>query len=141
MITDDDHRFEPDDDNLDELIDAYSSPKDIASALHEKRAGELEPTENTGEKIKRYPKPEWELDLHNKTIDEAKREIGNFLVNAKGKQIQTVRIITGKGLHSPNFKSVLPEITEQKLAELKRNRLVLSFKKERTGGAFLVYLM
>lgn len=130
-----------DNDNLEELIDAYSSQKDIESALREKKAGEPSTTEDVGEKVKRYPKPEWELDLHNRTIDEAKREIGNFLVNAKGKRIQTVRIITGKGLHSPNFKSVLPKVTEQKLAELKRNQLVLSFKKDRTGGAFLVYLL
>jgi DNA-nicking Smr family endonuclease len=129
------------DDNLDELMEAYSSPTDIRRAMRDKQSGEPEKPITLSEKLKKYPKPERELDLHNKTVNEAQREIGNFLINAKSSRIRTVRIITGKGLHSQDFKSVLPETTEQKLAEFKRTGIILNFKKEKTGGSFIVYLV
>jgi DNA-nicking Smr family endonuclease len=127
--------------NFEELIEEYSSQEDIRRAMREKKSGEPKRPTPLSEKLKNYPKPEKELDLHNKTANEAKREIRWFLENAKHNRIRTVRIITGKGLHSQDFKSVLPEITEQKLAELKREGLILSFKKEKTGGSYVVYLV
>ncbi len=129
-----------DNENLDELLNAYSSKADIQNAMKEKAKGELEVEESTGEKIKNYPKPQRELDLHGKTGIEAKRDIEWFLGNARNQKIQPVRIIYGKGLHSPNLKSVLPQIAEQKIVELKKEGLVFSFKKEKTGGSILVYL-
>ena len=130
-----------DNDNLDELMEAYSSPTDIRRAIRDKESSEPEKPITVNEQLKKYPKPERELDLHNKTISEAQRDIGNFLINAKSSRLRTVRIITGKGLHSPDFKSVLPEVTEQKLAEFKRTGIILNFKKEKTGGSFIVYLV
>lgn len=128
------------DESMDELLEAYSSKEDIQNAMGEKAKGEQEEEITDSEQLRSYPKPQRELDLHGHTTTEAKREIENFLFNAKVANIKTVRIITGKGVHSPNFKSVLPEITEQKIAEMRRKRVVFSFKKEKTGGAFIVYL-
>jgi len=129
-----------DDDNLDELLDTYSSKSDIHEAMKEKQAGEFVEEESMGEKVKDYPKPQRELDLHGKKANEAEREIEWFLNNAQKVRIRTVRIISGKGLHSTNLKSVLPEVTERKIADLKQEGLILNFKREKTGGSFIVYL-
>ncbi len=124
--------------DFEELLKKYASPAQINEALNAKESDE--DNQPVGEQVKHYPKPQRELDLHGKTASEAIREIGHFLQNARYQRIRTVRIITGKGLHSPDLKSVLPEMTEKKLAELKRAGSVLAFKREKGGGAFLVYL-
>lgn len=129
-----------DEENLDELLNAFSTKADIQAAMEEKKAGELMAEESTGEKVKHYPKPQRELDLHGKTGSEAKRDIEWFLQSARNQKIQTVRIITGKGLHSPNLKSIMPTVASQKIAELKRGGIVFSSKREKTGGSILVYL-
>jgi DNA-nicking Smr family endonuclease len=51
-----------------------------------------------------------------------------------------VRIITGKGLHSAQGQSVLRELAEKRLSELRKNNVVLSFKWEKGKGALVVYL-
>lgn len=129
------------DENWENLIEQYSSEASIEAAKHEKAAGEfIEKAQESP--IENYPKkPQRILDLHGHTVDEAKREIRHFLQNAQAKKIRTVQVITGRGWHSPNFKAVLPEITEKLLAELKRENLVKQFKKERSGGSFIVYLL
>jgi DNA-nicking Smr family endonuclease len=54
-----------------------------------------------------------------------------------------LRIITGKGLHSPGA-PVLPDVVEQKLHELKEKKLIKSFewekKRKSASGALLVFL-
>ena len=128
------------DENLNELIDQYSTQSDVESAIYEKTAGETEEGESIGERIKHYPKVQRELDLHGKTGSEAKREIERFIQNAQNQRIRTIRIVTGKGLHSPKQQSVIPEITEQKLSELKKSEVILSFKWEKQKGSIIVLL-
>lgn len=124
--------------NIEALLEAFSSKTDIETAMEEK--SEAEPLKNIGETVKTYPKPQRELDLHGKTVEEAKREILNFIGNAQHQRLRTVRIITGKGLHSAYFQSALPEITEQLTAKLRQEGIILTVKKEKTGGSFVVFL-
>lgn len=48
-----------------------------------------------------------EIDLHGLTKAEAGDSLEKFLENARGKKLERIRIITGKGLHSENGRSVL----------------------------------
>jgi DNA-nicking Smr family endonuclease len=90
-----------------------------------------------------FPPPQEELDLHRRTGLESERSIENFIQTARGRGLLTLRIITGKGLHSQG-PAVLPEVTEVKLLELKERRLVLAYrwerKKKERSGAIIVYL-
>lgn len=42
------------------------------------------------------------LDLHGMTIDEAEFAVEDFLRQSRAQQLNRVRIITGKGINSPN---------------------------------------
>ena len=96
-----------------------------------------------GERIKEYPPPQGELDLHGYTAADAETKTGVFIRNARIKGIRTVRVIVGKGLHS-NGKAVLPDVIEKKILRLKREQQVLGFKWEkkdkRKSGSLIVYL-
>jgi len=64
-------------------------------------------------KKNKYPRAaEAELDLHGLTALEAEAELLNFLAEAKKKKYARVRIITGKGLNSPDGRSVLKPLVE-----------------------------
>lgn len=128
-----------DEENLDELMDIYASAEDVHASAREKEESE-QLTEDIGVQLKDYPKAQRELDLHGMYSPEAMRALQNFISRAVNQRVLTVRVITGKGLHSKNFKSVLPELTEKKLGEMRRAGQVLAFKRERSGGAFIVYL-
>lgn len=129
------------DDHFDNLMKQAFNEADFDSVRREKDAGEWVETEKeTEDPLKNYPKVQRVLDLHGYNANEAQKEIRRFLTNAKSAQLQTIQIITGRGWHSPDFKAVLPEITEKKLAELKKEDIVYRFKKEKSGGAFIVYL-
>jgi DNA-nicking Smr family endonuclease len=95
------------------------------------------------ERIKSFPVPQEELDLHGYTAMEAESRAETFIRNARLRRLRTVRVIVGKGLHS-NGKAVLPNVVETKIIQLKQNRLVLSYKWEkkdkRKSGALIVYL-
>ena len=59
----------------------------------------------------RRMKVQEELDLHSNTIDEASSAARAFLESSFNKGLRKVRIITGKGLHSPDGISVIrPQI-------------------------------
>lgn len=96
-----------------------------------------------GEKVKIYPAPQRELDLHGFTSIRAAATVEMFIGKALRDEIQTVRVIVGKGLHSQG-KAVLPDVVERKLAELKRKEWVLTYKWEkkdkRKSGSLIVYL-
>ncbi len=58
--------------------------------------------------MNKYHQPtEAELDLHQMTKDEAKKEVYAFLEEAESLGYKKIRIITGKGLHSENGVGVL----------------------------------
>lgn len=58
-----------------------------------------------------------ELDLHGMTTDEALVAIEVFLNQAHRNEYKHVRIITGKGINSPDGISVLRPVAEQWLHE------------------------
>jgi len=126
-------------DEMDDLIRGMKR-SDVTDAIQEKAAGEEVVERTMSERLQDYPKIQREIDLHGKSGHEARGEIDRFINSCQNQRIRTVKIITGKGLHSKHQISVLPEVTEQKLAELKRSGLVLNWKQEKGGGAFVVYL-
>lgn len=128
-------------DDFESLLEQSFEDPEIMELLWEKKNVIPEKQLPLGEVVKDYPAPQRELDLHGKISSEAMRELEHFIGLSVQHRIRTVRIVTGKGLHSKNMVSVLPEMAEKKLAELRRAGKVLAFKRDKTGGAFLVYLV
>jgi DNA-nicking Smr family endonuclease len=97
-----------------------------------------------GQRIKTYPAPQVELDLHGATVPEAEKRTESFIENARREKIRTVRIIVGKGLHSEG-KAKLPDVVEKEIIRLKRKNWLLDFewekKDKRKSGAMIVYLV
>ena len=121
-------------DDMDEIMKEYTSRSDVQSAMEEKAAGEFVEEELAGEAVKDYPSVQREIDLHNKTGNEAKMDIKRFVDSCHHQNIKTVRVITGKGT------GVVLRATEQLLSSLRKDRRILTFQKEKTGGSFIVYL-
>jgi DNA-nicking Smr family endonuclease len=94
-------------------------------------------------RIKRYPPPEKDLDLHGFTALGAQLKARSFLTTCKLQGYFTVRIIVGKGLHS-DLGPVLPDTIEDLLTRLKTQDIVLGFawerKKKSRSGSVIVYL-
>ena len=94
-------------------------------------------------RLKRYPGPEADLDLHGFTAIGAQVRTKTFLQTALHQGYFTVRIIVGKGLHSPEG-PVLPVVVEDLVKTLKTEKSVLSYEWEggrrRQSGALIVYL-
>jgi len=87
--------------------------------------------------------PESELDLHGATGPEAEVRTQAFISSAYHKHLHSLRIITGKGLHSENS-PVLPDVVESTVLELKKKGVIRSFRWEKKdklkSGAILVFL-
>ncbi|WP_020590148.1 Smr/MutS family protein [Desulfobacter curvatus] len=94
-------------------------------------------------RIKRYPPPEADLDLHGFTAIGAQVKARSFISSAHAQGFFTLRIIVGKGRHSENG-PVLPHVVEDLLKEMKKENIVLSYKwegaKRSELGAVVVYL-
>ncbi|MFA7643570.1 MAG: Smr/MutS family protein [Sphaerochaetaceae bacterium] len=56
-----------------------------------------------------------ELDLHGHTGAEAKELVSAFLAESVTKRLQKVRIVHGRGLHSPDGKAVLKDVVDEVL--------------------------
>lgn len=95
------------------------------------------------EKVKRYPLPQSQLDLHGYTAIKAELRSESFLKNAYGNQLHTVIVIVGKGLHSDEG-AVLPDVIEVLLIRLRKEGIVLFYEweneKKSRSGAVTVYL-
>ncbi|MBC8317751.1 MAG: Smr/MutS family protein [Desulfobulbaceae bacterium] len=89
------------------------------------------------------PAPQKEIDLHGFTGPEAEIRVESFIQSALHERLIMLRIITGKGLHSPGA-PVLPDIVEQKLSDLKEKKRIKDFhwekKQKSVSGALLVFL-
>jgi DNA-nicking Smr family endonuclease len=94
-------------------------------------------------RIKRYPPPEMDLDLHGFTALGAQLRARSFLTGCRQQGYFTVRIIVGKGRHSDTG-PVLPDTIEGLLVQLKAQEIVLGFewerKKKSRSGSVIVYL-
>ena len=78
------------------------------------------------------------LDLHGDTADAARSRAERWLRTEQAAGERTVRLITGRGLHSVG-PPVLPAEIERLLRELKGS-LVASFEAEPGGGVYRVAL-
>jgi len=94
-------------------------------------------------RLKRYPPPEVDLDLHGFTVIGAQIKARSFISSAHAQGFFTLRIIVGKGTHSEDG-PVLPHVVEDLLKEMKKENIVLAYKwegaKKSKFGAVLVYL-
>lgn len=127
------------------MFEEFHQDKQLQLLLQEKKVVSNQSTPLTvSERIKTYPAPQAELDLHGNTAPEAEKRTETFIENARRKKIRTVRIIVGKGLHSEE-KAVLPDVVEKKITRLKRKNWLLGFewekKDKRKSGALIVYLV
>ena len=124
--------------NWADLLEHYTSADLVHTALREKST--FEEKIQIKMNFKQFPKAQTELDLHGFTGPEAELAVDRFLKQATHQNLRTVRIITGKGLHSKQGQSVLRDLIEQLLAELKRQKKILGYKWEKNRGSVLVYL-
>ncbi|MCK5413011.1 MAG: Smr/MutS family protein [Candidatus Pacebacteria bacterium] len=73
-----------------------------------------------------------EIDLHGLTKDEAREEVLSFVDEARMKNYNRIRIITGKGLHSENGRGVLRGFVQ---SLLEKQNLKYSDAKIDEGGS------
>ena len=87
--------------------------------------------------------PEEELDLHGSTAELAREQVAHFLRGMRTRNKKCVRIIVGKGLHSPG-RAVLPDIAEKEAASLKKEGIVRTFywekRRKMKSGSLIVIL-
>ncbi|MFH1215688.1 MAG: Smr/MutS family protein [Pseudomonadota bacterium] len=90
-----------------------------------------------------YPPVQEELDLHGNTCVEAKVKVENFLLTARLRGLKSLRIITGKGLHSQSG-PVLPDFVELLFRQMKLDLGVSDYFWENgskeNSGAIIVHL-
>jgi len=79
------------------------------------------------------------LDLHGYTINEAEEEVRLFLAEAKVKNYPSVRIVTGKGINSPDGLARLKPWLEDYL-EMRHYRFMSAKISEGGEGAVDVRL-
>ncbi len=94
-------------------------------------------------RLKRYPPPEAELDLHGFTALGAEIKAKSFISTCKHQGYFSLRLIVGKGIHS-DMGPVLPHVIEDLLKILKKQNIVLAYKwdrqKKSKSGAVIVYI-
>ena len=120
------------------LVDRYLDDLETAAAAETRR-----PQPSLKQRLQNYPPPQEELDLHGLTSLEAEQAIHRFIAGCRELRLATLRIITGKGLHSPG-PPVLPPVAEATLVTMKEEKRVAGFRWEKRrqgrGGALIVYL-
>jgi len=121
--------------NFEEILEESLQDPETAKLLEEKALEGERGRMSVREIAKDYPGPQREIDLHGHTGAEAMRELEHFITRSIQQHVRTVRVITGKG------RSVLLQLTEQSLARYKRDGKVLAFRKEKSGGSYVVYLI
>jgi DNA-nicking Smr family endonuclease len=130
--------------SFEELLKASLGNKSVEVLLREKKDAIRPPRPiSLKKKLKAYPLPQSQLDLHGYTSLKAGLRTESYLKSAYHSNTHTVIIIVGKGLHSEEG-AVLPDVVEQKLLELKKAKMILTYewdnKKKSKSGAVTVYL-
>jgi DNA-nicking Smr family endonuclease len=94
-------------------------------------------------RLKRYPPPEAELDLHGFTALGAELKAKAFISTCKHQGYFSLRLIVGRGLHS-DLGPVLPDVIEDLVKVLEKQNIVLSHKwdqqKKSKSGSLIVYI-
>ena len=136
-----DNPFTPEDSSFVDLLQNSDIEAGMSRHLQEKKALA---EERRKKGIKGYPPVQALLDLHGETALSAEQKTLLFVQASIHQGLKTVRIITGKGLHSPGGKAVLPDVVEAQLALLKHDDVIFSFawdkKLKQRSGSLLVYL-
>ncbi|GAB6095050.1 hypothetical protein JCM14469_13020 [Desulfatiferula olefinivorans] len=130
--------------SFEELLNESLGNKSVEVLLREKKDDVRPPRPvSLKKKLKAYPLPQSQLDLHGYTALKAGLRTESYLKSAYHGNTHTVIIIVGKGLHSEEG-AVLPDVVEQKLFDLKKEKLILAYewdnKKKSKSGAVTVYL-
>ena len=128
-----------------QLLDISLKNKHIKDLMHQKKAHDsFEKPISLKQRLKQYPLPERQLDLHKVTAQQANIKAESYIRTALRQGILTLRIIVGRGLHSFDGIAVLPDLIEELLKKLKQEGIVLWFelegKRKSKAGAFIVYL-
>ena len=124
--------------------DEHLSDEKIEAALEEKRESEDRPM-RTSDILQGYPpKPQKKLDLHKLAAEKAQIKIRSFIHTSYKDGLKTVIIITGKGTHSREGKSVMRDVLKDILNEPEIKKLIFHTQWDRTkeskSGAMIVYL-
>jgi DNA-nicking Smr family endonuclease len=123
-------------------IAARLSETDLRKVLAEKKGKKPAPP-SLQEILRHFPPPQETLDLHGVIGAEAEARVIGFLNASNALKHRTVRIITGKGLHTEG-PAVLPPLVEIALSELKRSGRILHYawdkKRRERSGSVVVYL-
>ncbi len=125
------------------MLERSLEGKSMDDLLREK--GQTGKTKRVGikQRIKKYPPPQGQLDLHGCNGVQAEIMTESFVRKAHAQRVRTLRLIVGKGLHSQG-ESVLPDVVEDKIVRLKKERVVLTYKWEKRlktkSGSMIVYL-
>ena len=117
---------------------------DTRTLIKKKTGGYFPPRQLTlKERLKRYPRPQGQLDLHGLTAIQAEQRTEAYIHTAHADGLFTLRIIVGKGLHSESG-AVLPDVVQDRLKRLKRDGVVMAYRWDkgvkRKSGAVIVYL-
>lgn len=136
----------PDDESeaFTDLLESSLAGETPQSVLRKKQEGAPKPRPlSVRERLKRYPPPQRDLDLHGFRSHQADQRTESFVRTAFQDGYLTLRIIVGKGLHSEDG-PVLPHVVENRLRKLKRDHVVLSYRWEgrtqKRSGSLIVYL-
>lgn len=125
------------------LLEASLEGKSRDLLLREKRDRSPAVPVPLKKRLKRYPPPQNQLDLHGFTSAQAESAVAHFLRRSRRNGFFTVRIIVGRGLHSESG-AVLPDVVTDLLARLKAEEVVLWHEWDRSprsrSGAVIVYL-
>ncbi len=83
------------------------------------------------------------LDLHGLDAEGAREELAAFLRRAQHKGYSCVRIVHGRGKHSPSEPSIVKRAVTQSLSSRKMRRTVIAFASARwkDGGSGAVYVL
>lgn len=83
------------------------------------------------------------LDLHGLDLDDAKPALEQFLKDAQHKSLTCVRIVHGRGKHSPTEPHAMKKAVTRWLSSRKLRRTVVAFAsaKWKDGGSGAVYVL
>jgi len=94
-------------------------------------------------RLRGYPRqPQETLDLHRCKCQEALSKLTQFIRDSINARLKTIRIVTGRGLHSVNGKAILRNAIGFRLEQMRMTRTVHDYKLEKSskGGSYMVYL-